>query len=155
MPFIYQIPQVNENYYFYDPEQVVTLPPAFVGGLSATNIGTGGLTVNYTLNDDCTAYLIAVAQGSAVPTPEQIKAGVDYSSVTVLFSSNESASANVADSLAVTGLEDQAGQQITVYMTAESASGSLQVQDQIGVLTVTLVAFDQNILTFGLSSLIT
>ena len=143
MAFIYQNPQINSNYYFFDPEQAVNLPPAFIGGLSATNITTSGLTVNYTLDEDCTAYLLVVAQGSAIPTPEQIKAGVDYGAVTVLFSSNEPASANVADSLAVTGLSAQAGQQVTVYMTAEDGDSNLQDQGAVRSSTVTLAEVNQ------------
>lgn len=140
MAFIYQNPQINSNYYFFDPEQAVNLPPAFIGGLSATNITTSGLTVNYTLDEDCTAYLLVVAQGSEIPTPEKIKAGVDYGAVTVLFSSNEPASANVANSLAVTGLNAQAGSQVTVYMTAEDGDSNLQEQSAVRSITVTLEA---------------
>ena len=140
MAFIFQNPQTNGNYYFLNPEQVINTPPSFIGGLSATNITTSGLTVNYTLDEDCTSYLIVVAQGSAIPTPEQIKAGVDYGAVTVLFSSNEPASANVADSLAVTGLSAQAGQQVTVYMTAEDGDSNLQEQGAVRSITVTLEA---------------
>ncbi len=144
MAYIFDNPLQNDFYIFDDPQAVpVNAAPSFVGGLTANTVTTKSFNVNYTLDEDCTANLIVVAQGSAIPTPAQIEAGVDYGAVTVLFSANESVSANVADSLAVSGLSAQAGTQVTVYMTARDLALNLQEQSAVRSLTVTLDAVNQ------------
>lgn len=146
MAFLYENLNTSGSIYIFDDPEATPpadAPPSFVGGLASDSITTESFNVNYTLDEDCTSYLIVVAQGSAIPTPAQIKAGVDYGAVTVLFSANESATALVADSLAVTGLSAQSGQQVTVYMTAEDLAFNLQAQDGVRSLTVTLAEVNQ------------
>ncbi len=141
MPYVFDVPLQNGAYVFDDPQSFpVDAAPSFIGGLSLSAITTAGLTVSYTLDENCTAFLIAVAQGAAVPTPEQIEAGVDYGAVTVLFDSSAAALANVATSQAITGLSAQAGQQITVYVTAKDGAGNLQNTEQVRSSTAALNA---------------
>tara|TARA_Y100000310_G_scaffold144182_1_gene143458 strand:- start:1963 stop:2712 length:750 start_codon:yes stop_codon:yes gene_type:complete len=115
-------------------------PPVFTAGLTPSAINTGGLTVGFTANEDCTAYVIAVAQGSTIPTPTEIKAGVSYGAVTVLANSSKSVTGAQADTIALSGIAGFAGQQVTVYAAAEDPSGNLQEASAVRSVTVTLQA---------------
>jgi len=144
MANVFRVPETQAGFIFSDPFVNITeFAPNFVGAISASSITQTGLNVNYTLDEDCTSYLIVVPQGSATPTPAQIKAGVSYGAVTVLFNASENVVGNVADSLEVTGITGYEGQQVTVYMTAEDFAANLQSQSDIRSVTVTLQAVNQ------------
>jgi hypothetical protein len=132
-------PVTNSGNLFLNPfVDAVDLAPEFVGGITASSIDETSFNVNYTLNETSDSYLIVVAQGSATPTPAQIKAGVDYGAVTVLFSATDTAAINTQETISVTGLTGYEGQQVTVWMTAEDLQDNLQTQSGIRSVTVTL-----------------
>ncbi len=101
-------------------------PPSFTAGLTPSSPQLDGYTVGFTVNENSTVYGVAVAQGSAVPTPAQIAAGVDYGAVTVLATFSVSASANVARTAAFSGISGFQGQPVTSYVTAVDAAGNVQ-----------------------------
>lgn len=142
MNIIFQDPFQGGQYLFdtADGTDVIddSVAPQFVGAVTASGITTSSVDINFTLNKDCTAYTVVVAQGSAVPTPAQIKAGVDYAGVTVLFNSSKSVTGNVADVFNVSGLTGLEGQQVTAYVTAEDSVPNLQDASMVRSVTVTL-----------------
>ncbi len=117
--------------------------PLFTTALSSSNQTPESFDVDFTIDKLGTVYAILIAQGSAAATPEQIKAGVDYGSVTVIQSKNKSASANVANSISFTGLSDYSGQQLTVQLAAEDNASNLQIQSQTRSITVTVPTVNQ------------
>ncbi len=141
MPYYFINPTVQAGSYFLNPLVAnEDLAPSFVGSVTSSNVTTNSFTINFELNENATAYAVIVAQGSAIPTPSQIKAGVDYGAVTVLQALNKLVSGNVADTLAASGLDDQAGQQVTVHIAAEDTQGNLQAQAATRSITVALAA---------------
>jgi hypothetical protein len=141
MPYYFYNPVTVDGYIFANPFVADdSLGPLFVGSVTSSDILTTSFNVNYTIDSNSTVYAVAVAQGSAVPTPAQIKAGVDYGAVTVLFSGNAVEVANVAGSISVTGMT--AGDQVTVYLAAEDTAGNLQAAVNVRSLTVTLAGLN-------------
>lgn len=137
----------------YDPSIPVNTAPSFVGSLSADAITTTGFNVSFTLNEDSNYYAIAVPQGSAAPTPAEVKAGVSYGAVTVLAARTGAAFENTALTISFTGITGYQGQQVTVYVAAEDLLGELQTVDQYRQITVTLQALNQPPVSSGNYSL--
>lgn len=127
----------------YDPSIPVNTAPSFVGSLSADAITTTGFNVSFTLNEDSNYYAIAVPQGSAAPTPAEVKAGVSYGAVTVLAARTGAANENEQTTVSFTGITGYQGQQVTVYVAAEDLLGELQTVDQYRQITATLQAVNQ------------
>lgn len=103
----------------------------FTAGPAVSLITQTGLRVAFTVNEAATVYGIAVAQGSAVPTPEQIIAGVDYGAVTVLDARQVSVAAGVSNHLTFADIVGQAGNNVRAYLTAVDAAGNIQAQGDI------------------------
>lgn len=103
----------------------------FTAGPSVSLITQTGFRVGFTVGEAATVYGIVVAQGSAVPTPEQIIAGVDYGAVTVLDSQQVGVSAGVANYLTFADIVGQAGNNVRAYLTAVDTAGNIQAQGDI------------------------
>lgn len=103
----------------------------FTAGPSVSQITQTGFRVSFTVNETATVYGIVVAQGSAVPTPEQIIAGVDYGAVTVLDVRQVSVAAGVANQLTFADIDGYQGQNVRAYLTAVDTAGNVQQQADI------------------------
>jgi len=141
MPYYFYNPVTPDGYIFANPFVADdSLGPLFVGSVTSSDILTTSFNVNYTVDKNSTVYAVVVDQGSTVPTPAQIKAGLDYGAVTVIQALNKLSTGNVADTLAASGLDAYAGQQVTVHIAAEDTQGNLQAQAATRSLTVNLQA---------------
>lgn len=103
----------------------------FTAGPAVSLISQTGFRVGFTVGEAATVYGIVVAQGSAVPTPEQIIAGVDYGAVTVLDVRQVSVAAGVANQLTFADIDGYEGQNVRAYLTAVDTAGNIQQQADI------------------------
>ncbi len=124
---------------FYYEEQVPgTVAPLFIGGITVDTIGLYGFNASFSLDRDCTAFIMVVPQGSTAPTAQQIITGASYTGGVSLFSSSGAASANVQLTFNVLGITGYEGQQVTAYITARDSDGNTQSADQIRSSTLSL-----------------
>ncbi len=95
-----------------------TTPPNWVAGYPAfDNITRTSLTFKVEIDESGKVYYIVVDKGSTAPTSAQVKAGVNYGSVTVRASGNTTISANTEYSFNISGLEET--KEYDIYAVAE------------------------------------
>lgn len=123
-----------------------------ISGNSIANIAGTSVDIKFTSSEVGTAYYVVVPQGSAVPSAVEVKAGVDYSSITVA----KAASFNVTASeitKAVTGLTPTTDYAIytIVVDSAGNISNVLEITNAVHTLVdaslskKTLQATDVNV----------
>jgi len=84
---------------------------------------SGDLNVN--MDETGTVYFVVLADGSDAPTSEEVKAGVDYGTVTILYPDNfEYVEADADQVFVIRGAESATSYDI--YVVAEDESGNLQ-----------------------------
>ena len=103
----------------------------FIEEPTVTEIRYYRFTVEGMLNRKCDLHYIVVPAGSAEPTPQQVKAGVDYDSVEVV--SAETVNNVLYYSRPVSGLEDN--RTYDMYMVFEEAVGLSGFEKIEGVTT--------------------
>ncbi|WP_082468365.1 gliding motility-associated C-terminal domain-containing protein [Pedobacter sp. R20-19] len=82
------------------------------------------LTLTNNINEAGTSYYILLPSGANVPTPAQVKAGVDASGTAALKSGSFANTANTDASITVTGLTSATD--YTFFVVAQDAAGNLQ-----------------------------
>ena len=71
-----------------------SVPPVFVGTSTIDVITSSSFNFNYQINVDGTVHWLVVLSTAVVPTPAQVKAGLDYGSETVLAALSKQVIAN-------------------------------------------------------------
>jgi len=82
-----------------------------------SNISQTSARFTYAFESSGTTYVLLVPSGSAAPTAEQVKAGVDYGEVTVLSAQNAATTADTDESFDLTGLS--ASTNYVIYVVTE------------------------------------
>ncbi len=101
-------------------------------------VTSNGLTLAATSNLAATGYWMVVAQGSAVPTAVQVKAGANYGSVTVAAVGSGAMSAATAKDFVITGLA--ASTAYDVYLIAYDANNKAYSMASKATVTTAAVA---------------
>ncbi len=103
----------------------VTAPQWTTGYPQATRVEDTRATLLVNLDEPAAVYFIVVPAGSDAPTADEVKAGVDYGTVTV--SQKDTITVDKADETVayeLTGV--QVNTSIDIYFVAEDAAGNLQ-----------------------------
>lgn len=104
-----------------------------ISTLSVSGVTASGATLNVTVNESGTGYFVAVANGSAIPTANQIALGQNASGATA-FSFGSMASVSGANQIPLTGLSPNTT--YIVYFTVRDNAGNLQtVGNAVSVTT--------------------
>lgn len=104
-----------------------------ISTLSVSGVTASGATLNVTVNESGTGYFVAVANGSAIPTANQIALGQNASGATA-FSFGSMASVSGSNQIPLTGLSPNTT--YIVYFTVRDNAGNLQtVGNAVSVTT--------------------
>lgn len=95
--------------------------------------GATKMVAHFKVNQSATVYGIVVPNNSQVPTAAQVKAGVDYDSVTVTASGNKAVNANSMSTILFSSLS--ASTAYDIYLVAENTSGFSTVVSKINKST--------------------
>ncbi|MBI9054287.1 MAG: T9SS type A sorting domain-containing protein [Bacteroidales bacterium] len=117
--------------------------PEFTEGFPIVeNITKDAFDLKVNSNEDGKSYYILVAKGSVAPDYQQVKAGVDYNSETVIVAGNKNILGNTTEILLVEGLDENT--EYDLYVTVEDNSGNTQenvVKLDVKTLDVTAPEF--------------
>jgi hypothetical protein len=136
----------QENIVKLDVKTLDVTAPEFAEGFPIIeNITKDAFDLKVNSNEDGNAYYILVARGSVAPDYQQVKAGVDYNSETVIVAGNKNILGNTTEILLVEGLDENT--EYDLYVTVEDNSGNTQenvVKLDIKTLDVTAPEFAQD-----------
>ncbi len=102
--------------------------PTFDTSPILSAITSSGATVAVDLDEDGSAYYLVVADGATVPTAAQVKAGVDYSGMTVLANGTINTTSTIGNST-ISTLSD--GSHYDIYVIAQDNFGNLQADGAV------------------------
>ena len=126
-----------------DVELLDLTAPEFTEGFPVVeNITKNTFDLSVKSNEDGKSYYILVADGSEVPDYQQVKAGVDYNSETVIVAGNKNILGNTTEILLVEGLDENT--EYDLYVILEDNNGNTQenvVKLDVKTLDVTAPEF--------------
>ncbi len=98
---------------------------------SVGSVTSSGFTPSASIDEAGKIYYVVVADGATAPSASQVKAGIDYSGVTVLASANATVSSSPFTSSfsAITSLSDNTA--YDVYFVAEDDEGTPNLQSSV------------------------
>lgn len=99
----------------------VTPGPQYTADPAVTSLTSTQAVIGQTFDSDCTAYAVAVAQGSTTPSVAQVKAGQNGSGGAAVSATNSAATAATPKSLTLTGLT--AGTAYDFYFAGSNVNG--------------------------------
>lgn len=101
-------------------QKIVPAALEYAAQLSAsglTNTTSTGGTLNYSFANNGTSYYVIVSRSATAPSAAQVKAGVNYGSVTIARAGNAAQTANTEINFSITGLTPATD--YTAYMVTE------------------------------------
>ncbi len=118
------------------------IPPEYTAGYPKVDSPvTEGFVIRASINEAGTAYYVILADGSAMPSVKQVKAGQDSVGAGALKSGNMALEADTEKAVVVNGLSENTNYDI--YIVCEDSSGAIQeeaVQRDIKTLDSTAFA---------------
>ena len=112
-----------------------TTPPSFESGPTINNKGANNFDIAATLDEGGTIYYVALNDGAAAPTAEEVKSGTGSGGATAEVSGNTVASSGTEASMSATGLTSNTA--YDVYVIAEDDASTPNLQASPVVLDVT------------------
>jgi len=110
--------------------------PTYTSDPTLSTLAATSASFNQTLDQDCTAYAVAVAHGAGAPSAAQIKAGQNASGTAAVAATNGSATATAPKSLTLTGLT--AATAYDFYFVGNDANGDTAVKSVLNQTTPVL-----------------